>query len=159
MSSQTFGIVDAIGTFSTFVNIYSNTNAEGIYLLGEAFGSHIENWIGNANGFNIAPFVEVQSAGLSDLKNVHLTCGYWCVIGQDFLSLDHVFLQIPSTTVHGLVLQGGAIVTDLEVDSENCGSTISALVVGSNETRFIGGGLVSCNGQPLMTVSRSRSDS
>jgi hypothetical protein len=156
MSSQTFGIFDAIGTFSTFANINSNTNAAGIYLLGGAFGSHIENWIGASNGYNIAPFVEVQAAGLTDLENVHLTCGYYCLIGQDYLYLNHLFLQIPVATLDAVVLQGGGIVTDLEVDAENCGAsnlTTAALVVGSNETRFIGGSLVSCGGQPLMTVS------
>jgi hypothetical protein len=153
MSSQSFGIFDAIGTLSTFANIYSNTNAAGIYLSGGAFGTHIENWIGTANGYNIAPFVEVQAGGLTDLENVHLTCGNYCVIGQDYLYLNHVFLQIPNQTIYGLVLQGGAVVTDLEPDSENCGSAISALVVGSTETRFIGGSLQSCSGQPLMTVS------
>ena len=154
--SSTFGIFDAVGTLSTFANINSNTAGAGIYLYGEAFGSHIENWIGAANGFNIAPFVEVGAAGLTDLENVHLTCGYYCVIGQDYLYMNHVFLQIPVQTLYGLVLQGGAVVTDLEVDAENCGGsnlTTAALVVGSTETRFIGGGLVSCGGQPLMTVS------
>ncbi len=139
--SSTFGIFDAVGTLSTFANINSNTGGAGIYLYGEAFGSHIENWIGAANGFNIAPFVEVGAAGLTDLENVHLTCGYYCVIGQDYLYMNHVFLQIPVQTLYGLVLQGGAVVTDLEVDAENCGGsnlTTAALVVGSTETRFIG---------------------
>src|SRR5260370_22180895 len=112
--------------------------------------------MGAANGFTIAPFVEVGGAGLTDLENVHLTCGYYCVIGQDYLYMNHVFLQIPVQTLYGLVLQGGAVVTDLEVDAENCGGsnlTTAALVVGSTETRFIGGGLVSCRRQPLITVS------
>ncbi len=124
--SQTFGIVDLIGTFSTFANINSSTAQAGIYLLGGAFGSHIENWIGAANGYGGATFIEAQAGGLTDLENVHLTCGPWCIIGQDFLDMNHVFLQIPSQTIYGLVLQGGAVVTDLEPDSENCGSTIAA---------------------------------
>jgi hypothetical protein len=153
-STGSFGIFDEEGTLSTFANINSSTYQAGIFLTNGAFASHIENWIANSVG--TAPFVEVQADGLTDLENVHLTCGDWCVIAQDYVYLNHIFLQIPNTTLDGLVLQGGAIVTDIEPDSENCAPnnfTVAALVVGSVETRFIGGNLVSCTGQPLMTVS------
>ncbi len=153
LNSLTFGFFAEESTLSTFANINSGSQQAGIFLTAGSFGAHIENWIGMAS---TAPFVAVQASGLTDIENSHLTCGVWCVLADGYLYLNHIFLQVPVTTLYGLVLQGGAVVTDLEPDTENCGGanlTVAALVVGSNETRFIGGNLSSCAGQPLMTVS------